>query len=99
MCQPSERDRSQEQAHRAGAERDEIERFVASLTTEERLLVRVKAELYEGRWEELVADLEARLQGRPYILKLASRIEDDLTRIEKLRKFEQEQAIRLEEFC
>jgi len=99
MCQPSERDRSQEQAHRAGAERDEIEGFVASLTAEERLLVRVKAELYEGRWEELVADLEARLQGRPYILKLASRIEDDLTRIEKLRKFEQEQAVRLEEFC
>ena len=78
---------------------EQVTRFVASLTPEERLLVRIKAELYEGSWDELVADLEARLSGRPYVLKLATRIEDDLVRVAKLRGFEKEQNIALEAFC
>jgi len=73
-----------------------VEKFVASLTLEERLLVRVKKELYGGSWDELVADLEARLHGRPYVLKLATRIEDDLERVKKLRAFEEEHHVQLE---
>lgn len=93
------RDGSGKRAPRVGRRGGPVEEFVTSLAPEERLLVRLKAELYEGSWEELVADLEARLQGRPYILKLATRIEDDLARIRRLRAFEQEQGIKLEEFC
>jgi hypothetical protein len=57
---------------------------------EQRMLVVLKRELYEGNWDEMVADLQARLEGRPYIFKLAHRIADDLERIERLREFEQQ---------
>lgn len=67
-----------------------IRRFVDSLDRHERLLVVLKRELYEGSWDELVADLEARLEGRPYIFRLATRIVDDLARVGRLRRFEQD---------
>jgi hypothetical protein len=81
MGQAGSRGGSEEQARQAKRRQGEVEKFVASLTLEEQLLVRVKAELYRGSWDELVTDLEARLQGRPYVLKLATRIEDDLARV------------------
>jgi hypothetical protein len=84
------------QARQPKHRRSQVEKFVASLTVEERLLVRVKNELYGGSWDELVTDLEARLQGRPYVLKLATRIEDDLERVKKLRAFEEEHHVQLE---
>jgi hypothetical protein len=67
---------------------DKVHRFVAELSNEERMLVLLKRELYDGDWDEMIADLQARLEGRPYIFKLASRIADDLERIERLRQFE-----------
>lgn len=73
----------------AADEQDKIQRFVEGLSSEERMLVVLKRELYEGSWDEMVADLKARLEGRPYIFKLAHRIADDLDRIAHLRKFEQ----------
>ena len=66
-----------------------MQRFVEGMTDEERMLVVLKRELYEGSWQEMVADLTARLEGRPYIFKLAHRIADDLKRIERLRQFEE----------
>ncbi|MFP4107246.1 MAG: hypothetical protein ACLFVU_14330 [Phycisphaerae bacterium] len=73
----------------ASAERDDnVERFVESLSREDRMLVVLKNELYEGSWDEMVEDLRARLEGRPYIFKLAHRITDDLERIRRLRDFE-----------
>ena len=63
--------------------------FLERLSVEERLLIILKKELYQSQWEELIADLLGRLNGTPYILKLADRIEDDLERVEKLRSFEQ----------
>lgn len=68
---------------------ENVRRFIDGMTSEERMLVVLKRELYEGSWDEMVADLKARLEGRPYIFKLAHRIADDLERIEKLRRFEQ----------
>ena len=65
-----------------------VRQFIASMPSEERMLVVLKRELYEGSWDEMVADLQARLEGRPYIFKLAHRIADDLERIERLRAFE-----------
>jgi hypothetical protein len=77
---------------------DEVRRFVESLTSEQRLLVVLKRELYEGSWDEMVADLKARLEGRPYIFKLAHRIADDLERIERLREFEGRHRIDLSQY-
>jgi len=68
---------------------EKVRRFVEGMTSEERLLVVLKKELYDGSWEEMAADLKARLEGRPYIFKLAHRIADDLERIRRLREFEQ----------
>ena len=72
----------------ASASTKRIKRFVEGLASEERILVVLKRELYEGSWDEMEADLQARMEGRPYIFKLAHRIQDDLERIEKLRAFE-----------
>jgi hypothetical protein len=68
---------------------DEVEAFVSRLTAEERMLVVLKRELYEGSWEAMLADLNARLEGKPYVFKLANRIRDDIERIGRLKAFEQ----------
>lgn len=65
------------------------------MPSEEKMLVVLKAELYEGSWDEMLADLKARLEGRPYIFKLAHRIHDDLERIERLREFERRNKVDL----
>lgn len=68
------------------------------MSREERLLVVLKRELYEGSWQEMVSDLQARLTGGPYIFKLAHRITDDLERIRRLEAFEQEHDLDLADF-
>ena len=77
---------------------DEVREFVARLTAEERMLVVLKRELYEGDWEAMVADLHARLEGRPYVFRLVHRIQDDVQRIERLRAFERLHQTDLGEF-
>jgi hypothetical protein len=72
--------------------------FVSRLTEEERMLIVLKSQLYERRWEPMRDDLENRLAGRPYIFKLANRIKDDIDRIEKLQKFERENNIDLSDY-
>jgi hypothetical protein len=62
------------------------------------MLITIRDELYEGSWEELEADLKARLEGRPYIYKLATRIQEDLARIQKLRAYEEKYNIDLSAF-
>ena len=52
------------------------------------MLVVLRRELYGGSWDDMEEDLRARLEGRPYIFKLAHRIADDLDRISRLRQFE-----------
>ena len=58
----------------------------------------LKRELYEGNWDDMVADLKARLEGRPYIFKLVHRISDDLERIERLREFERRNHVDLADY-
>lgn len=67
-------------------------------TREERMLVVLKRELYDGSWEEMEIDLRARLAGRPYIFKLAHRINDDLERIARLRVFERDHGVDLGDY-
>ena len=62
--------------------------YVATLTSEHKMLVVLKAQLYGGSWEPMLDDLENRLQGKPYIFKLANRIKDDVDRIRELKDFE-----------
>ncbi len=81
-----------------GESEDTVRRFVDGMSPEERMLVVLKRELYEGNWDEMVADLNARLQGRPYIFKLAHRITDDLERIRRLRRFESQHGVDLCEY-
>ena len=70
-----------------------VEEFVGRLTDEHRMLVVLKAQLYGGRWEPMLEDLKNRLDGKPYIFKLASRIQDDIRRIEEMQAFERRRGI------
>jgi hypothetical protein len=72
--------------------------FVAGLSDEHRMLVVLKAQLYGGTWEPMLDDLRNRLEGKPYIFKLANRIKDDIERIEQMRKFEEEHNIDLADY-
>ena len=69
--------------------------YVNSLGDEHKMLVTLKARLYGGLWEPMLDDLRNRLAGKPYIFKLANRIQDDIERIEQMRAFEAEHNIDL----
>jgi len=69
--------------------------FVERMTREERVLVLVRDELFAGSWSDLETDLRARLERRPSIFKLSTRIEEDLERITKLRDFERAEGVDL----
>lgn len=72
--------------------------FVARLTEEEIMLVRLRDELYDGRWDAMLADLNDRLQGKPYVFRLAHRIQDDIERIERLNRFERQNNVNLADY-
>ena len=72
--------------------------FVNSLSEESRMLVVLKAQLYDDTWEPMLDDLRNRLTGKPYIFKLANRIQDDIERIERMAEFEQENGVDLAEY-
>ncbi len=72
--------------------------FVDNLSDEHQMLVVLKAQLYGGTWEPMLDDLRNRLTGKPYIFKLANRIEDDIERIEQMQQFETEHKIDLAEY-
>ena len=62
------------------------------------MLVVLKAQLYGGSWEPMLDDLRNRLTGKPYIFKLASRIQDDIERIEQMSEFEAEHNVDLADY-
>ena len=81
------------------AEKDrQVRQFVDRLSREARLLVVLKRELYEGGWDDMEADLRARLEGRPYIFRLVHRISEDLERVAQLRSFEAEVGVDLGDY-
>jgi hypothetical protein len=81
-----------------GGKGQEHRDFVAGLTSGERLLVTLRDELYEGSWEKMLQDLKDRLEKRPYIFKLSSRIETDMAAIEKMGRYEEEHGINLRDY-
>jgi len=75
-----------------------VQEFIDRLDDEHRMLIVLKAQLYGGRWEPMLDDLENRLQGKPYIFKLANRISDDIERIRRLQAFEEEHNVDLAQY-
>ncbi|MHC4236835.1 MAG: hypothetical protein ACYSOF_04345 [Planctomycetota bacterium] len=75
-----------------------VDSFVRALDEPQRMLVVLKAQLYGGQWGPMLDDLENRLEGKPYIFKLANRIKDDVERIHRLQAFEQDNGIDLADY-
>jgi hypothetical protein len=71
--------------------------YVSRLSEEHKMLVALKAQLYGGSWEQMLDDLRNRLTGKPYIFKLAHRIQDDIERITEMQRFEAEHKVDLAE--
>ena len=82
----------------AAAKTSPHEKFASGLTPDEKTLVTLRDELYNGSWELMLGDLRDRLKGKPYIFKLVNRIQDDIARIEKLGEYEKKHKINLAEF-
>ncbi len=74
------------------------ERFAAALSADERTLVALRDELYNGSWDLMLGDLRDRLKGKPYIFKLVNRIQDDIARIEKLAEYEKKHKVNLADY-
>jgi hypothetical protein len=93
-------DKPNENSHRGVKTSDDkqLNDFVVGLSDEHRMLVILKAQLYGGTWEPMLDDLQNRLEGKPYIFKLANRIKDDIERVEQMRKFEKEHNVDLAEY-
>ena len=72
--------------------------FIKGLSDEHRMLVVLKAQLYDDMWEPMLDDLQNRLSGTPYIFKLVNRIQDDIRRIEEMQEFEVEHNIDLADY-
>ncbi|MHC4131410.1 MAG: hypothetical protein ACYSSP_09430 [Planctomycetota bacterium] len=66
-----------------------VKEYTERLSEEHRMLVVLKSQLYDNDWEPMLDDLKNRLEGKPYIFKLANRIQDDIERIEEMQSFEQ----------
>jgi len=75
-----------------------VSSFVEGLSDERRMLIVLKTQLYGGSWEPMLDDLRNRLAGKPYIFKLANRIQDDIARIEEMSEFEREHNIDLGDY-
>lgn len=76
-----------------------FEEYYRNLGADEKMLITLRDELYEGSWATMLADLKDRLKGKPYIFKLANRIQDDIVRIEKLRDYEKKNKINLADYA
>lgn len=74
------------------------QKYTNALSPEEKMLIQLRDELYGGSWDRMLTDLKARLKGRPYIFKLVNRIEDDIRRIEKLKEYEEKNAVNLADY-
>ncbi|MGE4633540.1 MAG: hypothetical protein AAEJ47_10935 [Planctomycetota bacterium] len=77
---------------------DEHREFLRKLPPQERTLLVLREELYEGSWDEMKVDLESRLNKGPHVFELAEKIEADMERIERLVSYENSHDIDLGEY-
>ncbi|MCR4317601.1 MAG: hypothetical protein NUW37_14775 [Planctomycetes bacterium] len=69
---------------------EKVAKYIASLGQDDKTVVRLKKTLYNDDWDAMETDLRRRFERRPYIFKLAANISDDLERIKRFRKYEDE---------
>ena len=74
------------------------EKYYSSLSADEQMLVSLRDELYDGSWDKMLGDLRDRLTGKPYIFKLVNRIQDDISRIEKISTYESKHKVNLADY-
>ncbi|MDE0961043.1 MAG: hypothetical protein OSB09_09705 [Planctomycetota bacterium] len=72
--------------------------FLQRLSKQEKTLLIIREELYEGSWTEMTTDLEARLEKGPHVFELSETIEADIARIHKLTEYELQHDIDLGEY-
>jgi len=77
------------------SKKEKCQKFLNDLTASERMLISLRDELYDGRWENMYQDLEERLNGKPYIQKLINRIKRDLECAKKIDAFEEKNNVNL----
>jgi hypothetical protein len=77
------------------AKQEKARAYARELGEKERVALAVRDELYDGSWEHMREDLEARREGRTYVFRLASRIEEDLKTIRRLSAFERRHSVNL----
>lgn len=77
---------------------DEVSTFVGDLSPEERQLLILRDELYDGSWDEMRRDLEDRRDGKPFIFALVNKIEEDLERINRIASFEGRAQVNLTDY-
>ncbi|MHC5056479.1 MAG: hypothetical protein ACYTKD_17420 [Planctomycetota bacterium] len=75
-----------------------VEEFARGLAETERIALIVRDELFGGSWDNMQRDLEARAAGRPFVFRLASRIDEDLKAVAKLSAFERRRKVNLAEY-
>jgi hypothetical protein len=71
--------------------------FIGRLEPYERVLIDLKEQLYEGSWEQILEDLKARLENKPYLYKLSTAIARDMAAIERMKAYEMRQRVSLAE--
>jgi len=72
--------------------------LIRKISEEHKMLIILKTQLYDNEWEPMLDDLKNRLAGKPYIFKLANRIQDDIQRIEEMRRIEKNHNIDLTDY-
>lgn len=88
----------QDEKNKGTSENSVVDSFVRGLDEPYRMLVILKSQLYGGQWKPMLEDLQNRLEGKPYIFKLANRIKDDIERIHRLKAFEDENKVDLTDY-
>ena len=73
------------------------ETFMQRLEPYERVLIDLTAQLYEGSWDKILADLKARLDNRPHVFKLSQHIARDVAAIERMKAYELRHHVSLSE--
>jgi hypothetical protein len=97
MAEPSQESKNRG-SPAGGPDKIGITDFVSRLSEQQRMLIVLKSQLYDGRWDAMLDDLKNRLAGKPYIFKLVNRIKDDIARIEQLQAFERDHQVDLADY-
>jgi hypothetical protein len=89
---------TEKRQEKSNSKNEQVRDFVSRISNEHKMLVVLKKQLYGGNWQDMLEDLENRLQGKPYVFKLVNRINDDIQRIKELMEFEEDNGVDLSEF-